>query len=239
MTKFSGRIDSLRGQLNQYRAARDKILADRDLSQEAKVKRCKILKEQSGTAALTASGEMWKAINLADTNIGARMARAQAGFDARWDYTRLAQETSEAKAWLGTARNMAQIESAYAKAMDAHRARAMRTAILESSSRFLAAGGDEGRRANSLIAQVQRDDEQAKTPPEMAALEAEAGDLVDDVLAMEKLAKDLGNEFHGLPSALGGLDPFRAQIDNTIESITRKTQPDDPTKIIIEIKFKK
>lgn len=220
------RINSQRGQLNAYREAREKILTDRDLSQEAKVKRGKAIKEQAGAAAVNGmTVELVSAFKAAYKSVNARMARAQATADARWDHTRLTFETLEAKARLGAAQSVEEIEKEYDQAMEPHRRRAMQGAAMEALPRFLHAGGDVAIKANSLFLQIKRDNERDKTPPEMAALEAEASGLVDDVEAWRELAIDFGNEFWGQPSPLGSPDPFRAAIENLIEKVERVIDP--------------
>ena len=235
MGKFTQRIGVLRGQLNSYHAARDKILTDRDLSEEAKAKRCKILKDQSGAAALAASGELWAALKAADKSLSAQVARAQSAEATRWDNARLVVEESEARARLGIAQSVEEIEEEYHKAAEPHKARAMQIAAMENLTRFLHAGGDVAIKANSLLKQVVRDNEQARITSQIETARAEASDLVDDVLAMENLAKDLANEFYGQPSPLGAPDAFRLQFINTVEKIERKTLPDG--KIEIRITF--
>jgi len=240
MGEFTKSIERLRGQLETYREAKGNILADKNLSGEGKTKKLAELTERSRASEEKATADLWTAMRYTYKGIGAKTARAESAEAQRWDNSRLNIEIAEARARLAVARSVKEIESLYAKALtESHKARAMRIAALETlSSRFLNGGGDEARKANSLINQVQRDDEQARMTPDLRAVQAQAKELIEEVIAAKDLTEMLGKEFYGQPHPLrANDDPFRAQIAPDKLKVNQHVLESDPMKRVTEVEF--
>ncbi len=229
----------LRNGLDKFRAARDRILKDADLTPEAKIKRANALKKEA-LAELTRIGEaMWRGLEseFKAAEAASRLARQQA--NAGWDFQRLAYDTGTLPSLLAGLRNVGEIASLYETiklAGDPYKARAFREHVpgLLAGRNF---AGEERVNANSLILALQRDAEDSLMTPAVKKADANAGALIERILEAKEVTQAVINEF-----ALGGSVAFPGEPHPLLAwlqrlKIERETLPSDPLKQITRMEF--
>lgn len=198
-------IQKITDGLADFRAQREKIHKDGDLSEDAKKRQVLALRDER-LAALTQTAEvLWRELETSKNNGEAAIRNARAEANAQWDFQRLAYESNAVRSLLAGLRTVREMESLYQRVKtsgDPYRARA----FADSAPAILAEGEgpmSDGMGVNALMRTLRTDAEAFTNTPKVQRAEAAATPIVDRILAGRDALKAVAGEF-----GLGGGNIF-------------------------------
>lgn len=232
-------IDVFQNKLVEYRAKRDGILTNRDLTQAAKLKRAEGLRVESLESLTETGNVLWRSLEseLRAANVALQRAKAEA--NAGWDYQRLEYEAGAVPSLLAGVRSIQEIAALYEQIKatgDPYKVRAFREYVPEliASRNYPSTGG-----VGSLIQTLKRDAEEAATTPAVRKAESNAAALIDRILAARDATLEAINEFalnqNVTFAATSTLNPLVLWLRRL--QIEREPVPNDPLKEIVKVDF--
>jgi hypothetical protein len=223
----------LTAQLQAYRADRERILGDGSLSQSGKLAKVEALKSQSLATMTATANALWFELESAYNAASAAIRTAASNAAAGWDYQRLAWASSTIPSLLVGVNHTKDAATLYAKLSgqgDVYIARAA-AETLPALLVNLPVPEDERAQLSTLITQIKADAVKLLTTPATRAADAQAGAVVNQILAAKKATEAVLAEFGlgagGLLAATGpGAHPLvqvlqRVVVETTYDSASR------------------
>lgn len=206
-------IQNLRDGLARYQADKQIILTNRELTQEAKLKREAALTAERLEALTRVGVQMWRALEADFNQAESAVRSARQAANAKWDFGRLMYESRAVESLLAGVRDLAGVAEIYDR-LGAEGDPYRRRAFAETAPALLSnlsPQGYERARLSGFVGQLKRDAEAIARTPAVERAEEEAGQVVDRILAAREATKTVLDTFGiggGVFGTAGRLQPL-------------------------------